>query len=359
MFIKAIGTSSLRLGYAIVCADLFFAPGMPSITARSGAILYPVINGVCSVFDSKPGPTARKIGSYLMLLENQCTCVCSAMFLTAMASNPLAYALALAAGVTIKWTDWAIFAIVPGLLSLLVLPYLLYKLYPPELTNTPEAPQMASEELRKMGPMSKNEKIQLGVFVLLLVMWITGGYTKIDSTTVALVGIVILLVSGVLTWKDCLNNNSAWDAMAWMSPIFTMGGLLGKLGVMKWFGSVVGGYLIGFSWPLTVLVVVVIYLYSGYTFASLTAHIAAFYPPLLALCLASGAPPLFSAVILASFSSLSGGFTQYSGAQAPVFFGAGYVDQRTWWRLGFIMSIALAIIWGLSGVVWWKVTGYY
>ena len=359
LFVRTIGTSSLKLGYALVCSDLFFAPGMPSITARSGAVIFPIINGICDVFESKPGPTARKIGSYLMIVENQCTCICSSMFLTAMASNPLAYALALAAGVDISWGDWAIFTIVPGLLSLAIVPYLVYKIYPPELTTTPEAPKMAREELTKMGSMSNNEKIQLGVFILCLGLWITGGVTKINATTVAVLGIGILLLAGVLDWKDCLNNIGAWDAFFWMAPVFTMGGLLGKYGVMKWLGAAIGTAIGGHSWPVTMFFVVLIYLYSGYTFASLTAHIAAFYPPMLALLLASGAPPMMSAVILAAFSSLCGALTQYSGAQGPVFYAAGYVDQGSWLKCGFINSLALVLIWGLSGIVWWKVTGYY
>lgn len=359
IFVRTIGTSSLKLGYALVCSDLFFAPGMPSITARSGAVIFPIINGLCDIFESKPGPTARKIGSYLMIVEVQCTCICSSMFLTAMASNPLAYALALAAGVNISWGDWAIFTIVPGLLSLAILPYLIYKIYPPELIATPEAPQMAKKELEKMGPMTKHEKIQLCVFLLCLGLWITGGITKINATTIALLGIVILLLTGVLNWKDCLNNNSGWDAFVWMAPVFTMGGLLGKYGVMKWLGASIGTAIGGYSWPITMLFVVLVYLYSGYAFASLTAHIAAFYPPMIVLLLTSGAPPMMSAVILAAFSSLSGAFTQYSGAHAPVFFGAGFVDQRSWLKLGFINSLALVLIWGLSGILWWKVTGYY
>ncbi|MGL5513098.1 MAG: DASS family sodium-coupled anion symporter [Sporomusa sp.] len=281
------------------------------------------------------------------------------MFLTAMASNPLICGLALMSGVHISWLDWAIFAFVPGILSLISIPLVLYKIYPPELTSTPEAPQMAREELRKMGPMSRREKVQLSVLILCIVLWMTGTFTKIDATTVTLLGVSILLITGVLDWQDCLNNNNAWDALAWMGVLFTMGELLGRMGVMKWFSITVSGFIAGSSWQFTLFMVVLIYLYSHYFFASLTAHTTALYSPLLVLCLAAGAPPLFSALVLACFSSLCGGITHYSSGPAPILYGAGYVRQSTWWKLGFVVSLILVLVWGISGIFWWKIIGCY
>jgi len=58
-------------------------------------------------------------------------------------------------------------------------------------------------------------------------------------------------------------------------------------------------------------------------------------------------------------SSLVAGLTHYSTGVAPIFFGAGYVDQRTWWKLGFIMSVVNMVIWIGLGGVWWKVLGLW
>jgi hypothetical protein len=80
----------------------------------------------------------------------QATTVSSAMFITAMAANPLAVNLAAdALGTTISWGTWALAAIVPGL----------YILYPPKVKDTPDAPIEAKKQLKKLGPMSTDEKI--------------------------------------------------------------------------------------------------------------------------------------------------------------------------------------------------------
>ena len=140
MIMGAIGDSSLKLGYAMVLSDLVVAPATPSNTARAGGILYPIVRSLCSAFGSEPGESSRKIGSYLMKTTFQGNCITSAMFLTAVAPNSLVAAFAMkTAKVDLSWGTWALAGIVPGLLSLALVPYLLYKLYPPEITKTPEA----------------------------------------------------------------------------------------------------------------------------------------------------------------------------------------------------------------------------
>jgi DASS family divalent anion:Na+ symporter len=150
-FIRAFGKKTLGLAYAIELSDLVLAPATPSNTARAGGILYPIVRSLCSTFGSEPGDTSRKIGSYLMKMEYQGVVVTSAMFMTSCAINPLVVELAKkTANVSLSWGTWALAASVPGLISLIIVPYLLYKLYPPEIKETPQASQMAHTELEKM-----------------------------------------------------------------------------------------------------------------------------------------------------------------------------------------------------------------
>ncbi|MDD4802244.1 MAG: anion permease [Syntrophomonas sp.] len=360
MIVKAIGSSTLKLGYAMAFSDLFFGPVMPSITARGGAIVYPIISGLCEVFDSKPGASARKIGAYLLQVEHHATCIVSAMFVTAMASNPLAVAFASEiAGVEITWMGWCIAAIVPGTVCILVMPYLLYKIYPPELKETPEAPKMAREELAVMGPLSKGEKVMSGVFVGCLALWITGSMTGISATTVAILAAAFLLVSATLTWKDCLNDNGAWDLCVWLSVIISLATLMGKYGVVGWIADSAGGMIAGIDWLPALVIIALIYVYSHYMFASLTSHITAFYAPLLAVAVGAGAPVMLAALVLGFLGNVCGSLTHYSSGPAPILFGAGYIDQGTWWKFGILFTTINVVIWLGVGSVWWKVLGLY
>lgn len=360
MIMRAIGHSTLRLSYALVLSDLFFAPAMPSITARGGAFIYPIAKGLCQVFDSKPGETARKVGAYLMMVISTGTCITSAMFLTAMAANPLAALLAeKAVGIKVSWGDWALAGIVPGLASLLIIPYVLYKIYPPEMKRTPEAPLMAKEELEKMGPMDFNQKVMLCVFLGTIILWSTASFTKIDATTTAFLGLGVLLVTTVLTWKDCLDEYGAWDALIWLGVLITLAGLLAKYGFVAWLAKTLGALFAGLHWTVTLSLIVLAYLYAQYAFASLTAHVTALYAAFAAVAVAAGAPALLTCLILGFFSNLCGVLTNYAAGHSPVVFGGGFVDQVTWWRLGFINSIILVVIWFGVGAIWWKAIGLW
>ena len=159
IFIRAFGRKTLGLAYSVVATELILAPATPSNTARSGGIIYPIVRSLSLTFGSEPGETARKIGAFLMTMEYQATVITSAMFMTSMAPNPLIAELAKkTANISISWGMWALAAIVPGMISLIIVPFILYKIYPPEIKATPQAAEMAKNELEKMGPMKRTEK---------------------------------------------------------------------------------------------------------------------------------------------------------------------------------------------------------
>lgn len=169
-FVKLFGSSSLGLGYSLVFSEALLAPAIPSVSARAGGIFLPLVKSLCVACGSNAGDgTENRLGSWLMLTCFQTSVISSAMFLTAMAANPLAANLTQSTiGQAISWMDWAKAAIVPGLVSLLVVPMLLYIIYPPTIKSSPDAPKLAREKLEKMGPMSKNEII-MAVTLLLTV----------------------------------------------------------------------------------------------------------------------------------------------------------------------------------------------
>jgi DASS family divalent anion:Na+ symporter len=102
-----------------------------------------------------------------------------------------------------------------------------------------------------------------------------------------------------------------------------------------------------------------IYFYAHYGFASITAHITAMFVPFVAVLIAAGAPPMLAAVMLAYYANLSASLTNYGTTTAPIYFGAGYVTQKEWWKLGLIVSVATILIWSTAGLAWWKVLGWW
>jgi DASS family divalent anion:Na+ symporter len=356
----AIGDSSLKMAYALVLSDLIISPATPSNTARGGGILYPIVRSLSVAFGSEPGETSRKIGSYLMKSTFQGNCITSAMFLTSVAPNSLVAAMALkTANVQISWGTWALAGIVPGLIALAAVPYIIYKLYPPEITKTPEAKAIARREIEKMGPMSRSEKVVAATFILALLLWSTSAFTKIDATIAAIVCVGIMLLGKAIEWQDVLEEKGAWDTLIWMGGLISLAGALSKLGLIGWFAKIVGASLVGYSWAMAFGILLLVYMYSHYAFASLSAHVTAMYAAFLAVSVAAGAPPFLAAMGLGVISALFGGLTHYATGPAPIFFGSGYIPQGTWWKIGFIMSVINLIIFIGIGGLWWKAVGLW
>lgn len=362
VIIKMIGKSSLTLGYAITLSDFVISPATPSSAARAGGIIFPIIKSLSSALGSEPGPTARRFGSYIMQVEYHANAITCAMFMTAMAGNPLAVELAShAIGVQLTWASWALAAIVPGVVSLLLIPYILYKLYPPEITIMPDAKKIAIEELKVMGPMAKIEKIVAFVFIGAMIMWATSGITRIDATVVAMSAVCIMVISQVLSWDDVISEKGAWDTLFWMGSLVALATELAKSGFIEWIAKSAGAVIAasGLSWIMAFAILIIIYVYSHYGFASVTAHISAMYAAFLAIAVGAGVPPLLAALAFAFLSNVMIPLTHYSGAAGPILFGAGYVTQADWWRLGFILTTVNVIIWLGIGGAWWKVLGLW
>ncbi|UMZ73841.1 anion permease [Natranaerofaba carboxydovora] len=358
LMIKRFGKSSLGLSYAIVGSDLILAPATPSNTARAGGVLFPIVRSLCNSYDSEPGPTAGKLGSYLMVTVFQANLVTSAMFMTAMAANPLVVELSAEhLGVQLDWATWALAASVPGIISLILIPILFYKIYPPEIKQTPEAAEFADNELKKLGPMTFNEKVMLGVFVLALVLWATGQLHDIGGTTVALLGVGLLLIAGVLEWKDVLNENGAWNALIWFGGLVAMASGLGELGFIDWFTEQVQAGVADMGWFTAYIIIALVYFYAHYGFASMTAHVTAMFVPFATVAIAAGAPAYMVALTLGFFSNLNAAMTHYGTGPAPIYFGAGYVELGKWWKLGFLTSVIFVVIWLGLGSVWWNIIG--
>ncbi|WP_411705772.1 anion permease [Edaphovirga cremea] len=360
LVLRSIGNSTLKVGYALAISDLILAPATPSSAARAGGIIFPIARGLASALGSEPGPTSRRAGAYFLQVVYQTEGVVCAMFMTAMAGNPLMVELAAkVTGIQISWGMWALAASVPGLTAFILIPWLLYLVYPPELKHVPQAKEIAKEELLKMGRLTLQEGTLAVTFVVALFLWCTSSWNQLNATTVAMMAVSALLIAKVLTWNDVIQEKGAWDTLIWMGSLVGLAAELSKKGFIPWFADAASSAMSHLPWAACLGLLIVIYMYSHYGFASLTAHISAMYAAFVAVAVASGAPPYLTVLALAFTANICLALTHYSGAPGPIYYGAGYVELPTWWRLGFIFSLVNLVIWIGVGAVWWKVLGLW
>lgn len=360
LFIRAIGQSSLGLVYALISTDALLAAFVPSNGARAGGVIFPVAKSLAEAYDSRPGETAQKLGAFLLLAIYQCDVIASMMWLTGQASNVLIAKFALdTAHVEMTYGKWILGSIVPGVILLILVPLVLYKLYPPGIRHTPDAARIAGEELEKMGPMSRDERTMLFVFALVAGLWMTTALHHINYAVVALLGISVLFLSNVLTWDDITGERPAWDVFIWYGGLVRMAEALGETGITVKFAEAAASMTVGWTWGAALAVLALVYFYAHYGFASITAHSSAMFIPFLVVILGAGAPPLLAVLTLAYFSNLSACLTHYGTTPAPIYFGARYISQGDWWLYGFVVSLLSILVFATVGLGWWKLLGWW
>lgn len=370
-FIALFGKKTLGIAYSLALSELVIAPVTPSNTARGGGVIHPIMKSIANSYESNPEQgTEKRMGKYLALVNYHTNPISSAMFITATAPNPLVVNLiaeTLGSDYRLSWGSWAIAMLVPGLVAIILMPLILYWVNPPEIKETPDATAFARNHLQQMGKMTTDEKIMLGVFAILLLLWadipamLLGSAWKVNATATAFIGLSLLLLSGVLTWEDILKEKSAWDTVVWFSALVMMATYLDKLGLIKWFSASLenGIGTLGLSGLAAGFLLMLVYLYAHYMFASTTAHISAMFGAFFATGIALGAPPMVFALMMAAASNIMMGLTHYATGTSPVIFGSGYTTMGEWWKNGFIMSVVNVLVFAVVGGLWWKVLGYW
>ena len=359
-FVKTFGKRTLGLAYALSMVETVLAIGIPSNNARVNGIMYPIIDNLSKEMGSDPKKgTQREMGSYLIFNEYEVNIVTSTMFLTGLAGNMVALGIAKTQNVNISWMQWFLAAIVPGIISLLVVPFILYKIYPPKIKETPNAHAWADKRLRSLGKMTAAEKIMSVVFVLAVALWLIGPKIGIDATEVSFIAVALLLITGVINVKDMLNQSFAWNILTWLSIIMLMSQKLMTLGFFPWFSKTLGSTLHGMNWIWVLVILFLVYFYLHYLFPSVSTQISALYAGFLSVAIGAGVPPLMAALMLAFDGSLYLSTSSYSAGPAALLSSTGYVSNKDWWKLSAIIGVVLNVIWLGGGLLWTKIIGYW
>lgn len=357
LLLSKFGQSSLRIAYCLGLADFIIAPATPSNTARA-AIVSPIAHSLAQTINKAD----KKLGQFLISSSSAMNDASGAGFQTGFAGNLALVGIATTvAGVTLSFTDWMLYLLVPALVLLAVIPMVLYTFISPETKKTPEAPAFAKGELHEMGAVTRGEWKLIAVFIALIVMWVGGSALGIHSTAAAFIGLSVLLLTGVLSWDDIKSEKGAWDTLIWFSVLMGMAGLLKDLGFTGWVGDQVSVTLSaamgGASPTLFLLAMMVFYLFTAYFFASATAKVVALGPVILGALITLGVSPMVAVLAVAGITNIGGNLSTYSHARNPLLMGYGYHTDSEWMRIGLVISIAGMVLFMASGLIWWSVLG--
>ena len=358
--IHALGRSIIGLGYALCAAELILGPVVPSNTARGGGILAPIVDSMSRALGSTPNNNPERSGQYLHLVGAHANLITAAMFLTGMAANPLISKAAMEIfQIEFDWLTWAKGSIIPGLIGLAGLPLFIRILSPPKVDSIQPIREKIAGEIRSLGSWSRQEIVTGATLGIMLVLWSTKPIHGWGTTTVALLGLIFILLTRATTWNQMVKNHKAWDTFIWLGGLLTLASSLKTLGFISWFVNNIQQSLTGISPFLLLLSLVLIYFYSMYVFSMLTAHIVALAGAIFLVASSVDLNPFLVVGIIAYFSNLCGCLTNYSTGPVIIYFGNGYVQPLHWFKIGFLISLYHIVIWLGAGLLWWRVIGWW
>lgn len=352
LMVSRFGSSPRGLAYSLVLTDAAIAPAFPSNTARGG-VLYPIVLSIAKGAGSEPdSPEGRRLGGYLMFCTMASLAVSSALWLTATSCNPIGVQIAAKAGVEFSFGGWFVAAAAPSLAAILLLPWLVGKLFSPGVGATPEAPAAARQSLSQMGAMSKHEWITAATFIAMVAGWVLGGSLNLNATAVAFFGLAVLLLTGVLSVDDICKQGETLVTFLWLAVLFAMSSQLNELGFMDYVGGRLSARLAGLPWPLLYVTLVALYVGLHYFFVSQTSQVLALLAVFMEVGIRGGVPAQLIVPSLLFASSYFSVITPQGGSQNIIFVASGYLKQGELYRLGLLVTLAFMVVYLLIGTPW-------
>jgi DASS family divalent anion:Na+ symporter len=279
--ISKFGKSSLRTGYALTLSNYAVSPVTPAIVARGAGIFLPISRGICAARGWKP-----RYSRYIMLTSAMATHTSGGAFMTAAASGPIIAALASGIlGVEISWLLWFMAALPATLTLLLLQPWIIHKLYPPEsnLRSAPNAEKIARRRLAEIGPLSTQEKILLVVFAVVVGLWAAQLIHGINAALVGLLGVTILMFTAVIKLEDLTTIN--FNILLTLGFFLSLVAMAGGNGVFVWLAGGMTSVLGPLSPMIFLVLAAVILCYFHLPFVAVSSMALVFAPVIFTVAL--------------------------------------------------------------------------
>jgi solute carrier family 13 (sodium-dependent dicarboxylate transporter), member 2/3/5 len=354
-----VGTSTRAISLGIVFVNIVMAFLVPSSLART-AIMIPVCLGIFHVFGQQ-GRTKFAINLLLTLTMTNATM--GAAIYTATVPNPVTVDfIAKAGGPAITYMQWFIYGFPPGLLMTFITWWFIQLIFPPEVAHLPNGKEFVKKKLAELGPLTSVEKRAMIVFTLVVILWATGGWTKIDPTTAALGGILLFFLPkfGFMTWDD-VNKNMSWSLIFIAGGGISLGLILTKTGAAKWMAVTIFNALglQGLSVLVTLIIIMLIIQYMHFLFVGTTAMATSFIPIVIAMAEHAQVNPLVFAL---PAGMIIGGYPLlmfYNTTPNIAVYGTGLLKVEDFPKVGVVVCLIAVVVYSLCATTYWRWLGLF
>lgn len=361
LLMSKIGHTTKRITLGITLANIILAFMVPSTSART-AILLPMCLGLMTIFREATGKEGRSnFGASLLLVLTMTNATISAGILTATIPNPVtADFIHKATGKLLSYQEWFMYGFPPALLMTFLTWWFVNFMFKPEIKELPGGQDFIREKLRERGPVTREEWITGAIFMLVVVLWMTGSLTGINTTLVVLIGVCLMFIFRIITWKEA-NGTVAFQFMLTLGGGFLVANLLISTGAASWAAGQLFSLLQleGASTLFTLIVVMLTVQYLHLPFMGTTKMTTMIIPIVIGIAEVAKISPL---VIAMPAGMIIGGyplFLFYNTIPNILVYNTGEMRFSDFPKVGFALCTAAAIIYCITAVTYWKWLGLF
>jgi sodium-dependent dicarboxylate transporter 2/3/5 len=229
LFLRRFEGSPKRLLSGVVLSCAFMAMWMPAHAVA--ALTFPIVLEIASALKLEP---RRSNYGKALFLSMAWGCVTGGVVtLLGGARNPLAIALLREKyDLAISFTQWIAIVFPIPLVLLLVVHFLVFKFFPPEIKDVKPARALIESKVAALGPMSGVEKKVLAVMVGTIVCWIALG-DRAGLAAIAILGASALFVVRAIDWHD-VERYVNWGVILMYGGAIALAAALEITGAAKW-----------------------------------------------------------------------------------------------------------------------------
>lgn len=252
----------------------------------------------------------------------------------------------------VSYLDWMLLLYPLVLVQIPILYLLLRRVYRPQQVMLRQAYRFLYQEMKTHKKLRPEDWVTISILLLTLLLWILFS-KELGLGPIALLGVLLCLVTGVLTWED-VNQNLNWGVIILLSSVIAIGLWMDATGAAAWIAegthSLLGFLHAGGGFPL-ILFTSLAGTAVGAVLSSGPA-IAILGPVVLQQAELAGESPIVLGLVLV-VSATYANFTPMSSPACTIVYGSGMVPRRDYFRVGWRLSLlSLGLILALALMYW-------
>lgn len=256
------------------------------------------------------------------------------------------------AGLNVDYLDWMIFMYPLALVQIPILYLVLSRTYRPELANLTRAYASLRREMVQQRKLRAEDWITIWIVIVTVLLWIFFS-RSLGLGPVALIGVLLCVVTGVLKWED-INRDLNWGIIILYASVISIGLWMNQTGAAEWIANGMQLLLaflhIHSGLPLIVAIALVSMLFGS--MISTVPAIAILGPIVLKQAQLTGSSPLVLAMVVVASASYAN-LTPTSSPACSIVYGSGMITPQHYLGIGLKVAVVSFVVIILFAAFYW------